>query len=147
MAVATAKVADRRKLHFSCIEDILDDVEQLNRGKIKALGNWSGGQILKHLTVVMNGSIDGAPMRLAWPLRLVGRLLKRRILTKGMSAGFQLKGKAAEALVPPATTWEEGLEMFRRAVHRLQTETKREPSPFLGPMTREEWDQLHCRHS
>lgn len=147
MAVNTAKVSDRRKLHFTRIEDILDDVEQLNRGKVKALGNWSGGQILKHLAVVMNGSIDGAPMHLAWPLRLLGRLLKRRILTKGMSPGFRLKGKAADALVPPATTWEEGLALFRRAVRRLQTETKREPSPFLGPMTREEWDQLHCRHS
>ena len=147
MAVATAKVSNRRKLHFNLIEDILDDVERLNQSKFKTLGNWSGGQILKHLSIVMNGSIDGAPMRLSWPLRLLGRMLKRRVLTKGMSPGFQLKGKAADALVPPATTWEEGLEMFRRAVHRLQTETKREPSPFLGPMTREEWDQLHCRHS
>jgi hypothetical protein len=95
----------------------------------------------------MNGSIDGMPMRFSWPLRLLGRLLKKRVLTKGMSPGFQLKGRAAEVLDPPATSWEDGLHLFREAVRRQQSETKREPSPFLGAMTREDWDRLHCRHA
>ncbi len=147
MAVDTTKVPNRRKLHFTTIEDILNDVEHLNQGQIKVLGNWSGGQILRHLSVVMNGSIDGVPLRFSWPLRLMGRMFKRRILTKGMTPGFQIKGKAVDTLVPPTTSWEEGLAMFRQAVNRLQTESKREPSPFFGPMTRAEWDQLHCRHA
>jgi hypothetical protein len=147
MPVDTTKVPSRRQLHFDTIEDILRDVERLSQGKVQALGNWSGGQILRHLTIVMNGSIDGLPMRLAWPLRLLGRLVKRRVLTKDMAPGFQLKRRSAEVLVPPATSWEEGLAMFRQASHRLQTETRRAPSPFFGTMTREEWDQLHCRHS
>jgi hypothetical protein len=147
MAIDTTKVQNRRQLHFDTIEDILRDVESLNQGKIKTLGNWSGGQILQHLAIVMNGSIDGAPTRFALPLRVIGRLMKKRVLTKGMSPGFQLKGQAATGLVPPATTWDEGLQLIRRAIQRLQTESKREPSPFLGPMTRAEWDQLHCRHA
>jgi hypothetical protein len=147
MPIDTSKVQNRRQLHFDTISDILADVERLNQGKVKPLGNWSGGQILTHLAVIMNGSIDGTEFRFAWPLRLLGRLLKRRILTKGMTPGFQLKGRAADVLVPPPTSWEEGLHTFRQAVHRLQTESKREPSPFLGALTREEWDQLHCRHS
>jgi hypothetical protein len=147
MAIDTRKVQNRRPLHFEKIEDILRDVEQLNHGPVKALGNWSGGQILRHLAIVMNGSIDGSGMRLNWFLRLMGWMMKGRILRKGMPPGFQLKGKTAEALVPPATSWEEGLEMFRQAIRRQQTESKREPSAFLGAMTREEWDQLHCRHS
>ena len=147
MAIDTTKVQNRRQLHFDKIEDIQTDVENLNRGKIKTLGNWSSGQILKHLSIVMNGSIDGAPTTFAWPLRVLGRMLKKRVLTKGMSPGFQLKRKAADALVPPATSWPEGLDMFRHAIHRQQTESKREPSPFLGPLTREEWNQLHCRHA
>jgi Protein of unknown function (DUF1569) len=102
---------------------------------------------LKHLATVMNGSIDGTPMRLPWYFRLLGRMMKGRVLRKGMPPGFQLRGQAAETLVPPPTSWEEGLQLFRQAVQRLRTETKREPSPFLGPMTREDWDQLHCRHA
>jgi hypothetical protein len=148
MAVDTCKVEGRRQLQFQTIADILADVERLNQGKVKPLGNWSGGQILKHLAIVMNGSIDGAPMRTPWYWRLMGRLMKSRILNKGMSPGFQLKGRAADALVPPDTiTWEEGLQLFRQAAQRQQNETKREPSPFLGPMTRDDWDRLHCRHA
>jgi hypothetical protein len=147
MTIQTTKVLNRRPLHFQTIDDIHRDVEHLNQGKVKALGNWSGGQVLRHLATVMNDSIDGFPMRFSWPLRLLGRVLKGRILAKGMTPGYQLKGSAAAELVPPATSWEEGLQLFRQAIHRLQTETKREPSPFFGAMTREEWDQLHCRHA
>jgi Protein of unknown function (DUF1569) len=147
MPIDTSKVQGRRELHFETIEDILADVERLNLGKVKTLGNWSGGQILKHLAIVMNDCIDGAAFRLAWPIRMLGRVMKKRILTKGMTPGFQLKRQAAGALVPPALSWEEGLNIFRTAVHRLQTESKRAPSPFLGEMTREEWNQLHCRHA
>jgi Protein of unknown function (DUF1569) len=148
MSVDTKKVENRRKLHFDTIEDIVEDVENLNQRKVRALGNWSGGQILKHLSIVMNGSIDGAGgASFSWPLRMLGRLMKGRILNKGMSPGYQLKGSAANALVPPAVSWEEGLRIFRDAVRRQQTESKREPSPFLGPMTREQWNQLHCRHA
>jgi hypothetical protein len=148
MAIDTGKVENRRRLHFDTIQDMADEVERLNRGKVKTLGNWSGGQILRHLTIVMDDSIDGAKARLAWPIQMVGRIFfKRRILTKGMTPGFQLKGQPATVLVPPATSWEEGLHMFRRAIQRQQTETKREPHPFLGPLSYEEWKQLHCRHA
>jgi hypothetical protein len=147
MTVNTSKVANRRALRFDTIGDIMADVERLNQGKMKTLGNWSGGQILKHLSIVMNGSIDGAPVGFAWPLRLLGRVMKKRVLTKGMTPGFQLKGAAASALVPGPLSWEEGLEIFRRACKRQETEEKREPSPFLGPLSRAEWNQLHCRHA
>jgi len=147
MTINTAKVPNRRELHFDTVQDILNDVERLDPATTKTLGNWSGGQILCHLTGVMNSSIDGTPLQFSWMLRMLGRMMKRHILTKGMKPGFQLKGQAAEVLVPPATSWEEGLQRFRRAAYRLQNESKREASPFLGAMTREEWDQLHCRHA
>jgi hypothetical protein len=134
-------------LHFDRIEDILAEVERLNQGKVQALGNWSCGQVLKHLAAVMNGSIDGGLGRFPWHFRMMGRLFKKRLLRMQMPPGFQLKGQAAAALVPPATTWEEGLHVFREAVRRQQTEPNRGPNPFLGSMTREQWEQLHCRHA
>ena len=147
MSIDTSKVPNRRQLQFQTIDDILREVERLNQGKIQTLGNWSGGQILRHLAVVMNGSIDGMPVRLPFYLRLLGRMLKGRVLRKGMTSGFRLKGPMADTILPPPTSWEEGLQTFRQAVHRQQTEAKREPSPFLGSMTREDWNQLHCRHA
>ena len=147
MAIDTTKVANRRNLRFDTIEEILADVEGLNQGEFKTLGNWSAGQILRHLTIVMNGSIDGSPMRLGWHLRVIGRLAKKRFLAKGMKPGLQLTAVAAKALVPAPISWEEALAGFRRAVHRLQTEPDRKPHGFFGPMTRDEWNRLHCHHA
>jgi hypothetical protein len=147
MSVATNKVQDRRELHFNSVEEILADVERLAQGKIRPLGNWSAGQILKHLAVVMDGSIDGPGFRLPWYMRLLGRMLRNSVLNRPMSAGFQLPSYAAKVLVPPPINFEEGLAAFRHAVHRQQTETGRQPSVFLGPLTAEEWTRLHCRHA
>ena len=147
MAVKTGRVQDRRELHFEKIEDILSDVEKLNQGKFKTLGNWSGGQILKHLTIVMNDSIDGPRVKFGLPLRLLGRMLKNRTLRTPMRPGLQLPRRAAEKLVPPPVAWEEAIGPFRQVIHRLLTEPKREPHAFFGPLTYDEWTQLHCRHS
>ncbi len=148
MAIDTTRVANRRQLRFETVEDILADVEHLNGSKFKALGNWSGGQILKHLATVMNSSIDGMPpMRLAWYMRLMARLMKGWLLSGKMPPGFKLKDEAATSFIPQETNWDEGLRLIRGAVRRQQTESKREPSPFLGPMTREDWNRLHCRHA
>jgi hypothetical protein len=147
--VDTAKVTGRRELHFHNLDDIRADVEQLAQAhEIRALGNWSPGQVFKHLATIMNKCIDGFDRRLPWPVRFVLRLLfKRKFLTQPMKAGFQLPAKTATEIVPPATSLEEGLLCIRQALDRLQMESKRAPSAFLGPLTRDEWDQLHCRHA
>jgi len=147
-AIETAKVNDRRQLHFSTLEDILAEVDRLAQAKeLRALGNWSAGQVLQHLAVVMNVSIDGFPHHLPGIVRFFVRLVfKKRFLTMPMSAGFALP-KKLEAFLPPPTTWEEGLANFRAALRRLQSESKRAPHGALGPMTADEWTQLHCRHS
>jgi hypothetical protein len=147
MAVNTTKVTDRRTVHYDSLQDLQRDAEQLAAGPVRMLGNKSYGQILRHLSIVMNGSIDGFPNRAPWFIRLIVRLMKKRILSKTMSAGFKLPADAEAALWPPGPEVAEGLEELHKAIRRLQTETKREPSPFLGPLTREEWDQLHLRHA
>jgi Protein of unknown function (DUF1569) len=147
MPVDTAKVEGRRTLHFNSLDDILADVERLNQGKVRAIGNWSPGQVLKHLTVPMIWCLDGAQLKGSWIIRIVGWLIKNRILRKPMSAGFKLSNDFAEHLVPPETSWEDGLQAIRTAIARMKAESQRHPSPFLGEMTREQWDQLHCRHS
>jgi hypothetical protein len=147
--INTAKVANRRQLHFNSVDEILADVEQLAKGKIRTLGNWTPAQILTHLATHMDKSIDGFKGRPPWFIRLVGRwYFKNRFLNKGMPPGFQLPANAAkEFIADPGVRFEESLAGFRRAVERQKTETKRVPSPFLGPMTLEDWNRLHCRHA
>jgi uncharacterized protein DUF1569 len=147
--IDTGKVTGRRVLHFDTIDDINADVDRLAKGReIRTLGNMSAGQIFKHLSTTMEKSIDGYSSQLPAPLRVVLRLLfKNSFLNKPMSAGFKLPKGAQVELVPGATGLDEGLEGIRRAIKRLQTESHRAPSPVLGPLTRDEWNLMHCRHS
>src|SRR4051812_3257589 len=115
-AVDTTKVADRRQLHFTCLDDIRAEVERLaNSKELRTLGNWSAGQILQHLALAMNNSIDGFSSKVPGILRFLLRLFfKRRFLTRPMAAGFRLPAKS-EDLLPPSISLEEGLQNFRKA--------------------------------
>lgn len=148
-AIDTAKIENRRQLHFNNLDEMLADAEQLAKGRIRTLGNWTPGQIFMHLAMTMDKSIDGFDHSAPWYVRLLAPLIfKRLILKKGMSAGFQLKGKAAEEMIPPgATTLDDGLFALRQAYTRQNSVHRRVPSPFLGTLTYDEWIQLHCRHA
>lgn len=146
MPVDTAKVQGRRVLKFNSLDDILADVERLNQSKLRALGNWSPGQILKHVSINMIWCLDGAPVTAPWFIRLFGWFVKNRFLTQPMSAGFTLPKATADHLVPGETSWENGVQAIRTAIGRMKAESQRHRSPFLGELTREQWDQLHCRH-
>jgi hypothetical protein len=148
MPIDTTKIAGRRSLHFSSMADINADLDSLSTKKVRALGNWTPGQIYQHLATSMNIAIDGATFTTSWPFRIIGRFfMKKRLQYKPMSPGFKLPANAAKELVPPPTDEKVGLEALRKAIKRMQTETKRAASPFLGELTREECDRIHCRHA
>jgi hypothetical protein len=151
-AVDTAKVQGRRTLHFERLEDIRADVDRLAQAQeVKHLGNWSAGQVLKHVAMIMTCSLDGFRARPPWYFRLMflfmRPFMKSKFLRDPMPAGFKMPSFAAAEMNPPASTWNEGLAAIREALHRLQTEPQRAPSPFMGNLTSDQWTQLHCRHS
>jgi hypothetical protein len=147
--INTAKVTGRRPLHFDSLDDILSEVERLARAKdLRTLGNCSAGQIFQHLATAMNHSIDGFPRRMPAVLRFFIRLFfKGRFLTKPMSAGFKLPAEAQTDLWATAVDLDTGLKSIREAIARLRATPPRQPHPALGPLTPEEWLQLHGRHS
>jgi hypothetical protein len=146
MPVNTKQVAGRRKLRFNTLDDVLADLANLEGKRLEVLGNWSVGQILVHLSVPMNGAIDGIELHVPWYWRWLARLFKRRLLSGTMPPGFKLSKEAESVLLPGEVSAEEGFATIRKALARLQRETHREPSPFLGPLTIEEYDALTCRH-
>lgn len=148
MSVDTTKIEGRRTLHFATLDDILADVERLNQGKIRALGNWSPGQVLRHLMVPMRWCLDGTALKAPWYVRFLSVFFKKGFLRNPMPAGFKLSADFAAELEPSGPAeWEAELNAFRAMIGRLKAEPQRYPSPFLGAMTREQWDQLHCRHA
>jgi hypothetical protein len=96
----------------------------------------------------MSKSIDGYETKLTSPVRAIFRaLFKRKFLGGPMSAGFKLPARAQALLIPGPTDLAKGVADIRRAINRLKTESDRAISPVLGPLTSDEWNQLHCRHS
>ena len=146
--VNTSKVQGRRELHFANLDEMLADAERLAAApRVKQLGNWTLGQALGHLAATMDTAVDGAKIQPPWFMRLMGRLMKKRVLKK-MPPGYQLPGDAARYVVPSSTlSTEDGIKKLRTAVSRLKATPDRQPSPFLGRLTLEESDRLQCSHA
>jgi hypothetical protein len=148
MAVNTRKVTGRREVHYDSYHDLLSDAERLAGGEVRALGNWSSGQIFSHLARTMNMAIDGNLYKASWTVRMLVRLFLRRRTIKGpMPVGMQVPRALAEFVVPGPTSTDEGLAALRQAIQRLHDETERAPHPILGEMSLAEWDSFHLRHA
>jgi len=144
MTVNTKKVEGRRSVHYESLNDLLSEAEQISRGEFQIMGNWSLGQILKHLAMSLDGSIDGIDFKLPAPVRfLMNLFMKRKFLTNSIPAGF----KSTQKFIPDETSTEEGLEALRAAIERQERETSRVDHPGFGKLTNKEWDNFNLRHA
>ena len=91
--VSTRAVTDRRSLRFDAIDGILADVEALNGTRLRTTGNWTAGQIVLHVSLLIGASLDGFGYRLPLPIRVLARLGKERTLRGGMKPGFPVPKK------------------------------------------------------
>jgi hypothetical protein len=138
----------RRALHFASLEEVVADAEMLVASpEVKMLGNWPLAQLLMHLATAVNSSIDGISAKAPWYVRMVGPLIKGRILTRGMSPGFKLPEKVEPDFFPAAESPQEALERLRAAVARTRRERMTARHPVLGKLTHDEWTRLHLRHA
>ncbi len=149
MTIDTKKVEGRRELHFETLDEILADAEMLVAAEdVQTLGNWTLGQILYHLAVGQNMSLDGDDYRPPWLIRVVAPYMKKGILNGKMSPGFQLPRVLHKKLIAqPTLTPAEGLEALRKSTERVKSETPQPRNPVFGKMTPAEWVQLHLRHA
>ena len=120
MPVDTAKVEGRRSVEYHSLDDVVADADRLTSGPLKTLGNWSAGQIFRHLATAVNGSIDGFKSGFPWFIRVPAKLFKKKLLNGAMPPGLRVPPKFAQEVMPPPTTTEEGLAELRAAVAQLQ---------------------------
>ena len=144
MSTATAPC---RKVRYESFEQIVSDAERAVREKSETTGKWSLGQILEHLAIANNKTIDGFGFQAPLPIRMVGPFFKKRLLERGLTPGFQLSKKASAALVPGETDAQAALDHLRQSFHRLLSESKRSPHPFLGHLSVDESNRLCLRHA
>jgi hypothetical protein len=147
MPVNTAKVEGRRKLNYTSLQDVLADADRLGSGNVQTLGNWTAGQIYRHLATAFNGSIDGFGFAFPWYFRLMGGLFKKKLVSGAMPPGMKLPSDFARKVMPEPTSTAEGLAELRAAVSRLERDPHRAKHPVFGDISNEEWNQIHLNHA
>lgn len=144
MTVVTKKVEGRRTVHYDSLNDLLADAERMSNSNVHTIGNWSLGQILKHLAMSLDSSIDGTGFRLPAPMRLVMRvLMKHKFLNVALPPGFKTTAK----FTPGETTTEAGLSALQTAIERQRHESSRIDHPAFGKLTNQEWENFNLRHA
>jgi hypothetical protein len=144
VAINTKKVAGRLKLHFDNLDEMLAYTERLVAGGTTQLGNWSLGQVLQHLALIQNASIDGYPKLFPRPVRFLLRVFFKGWLLR---KGFPPSGPNVKTLTPEPIEATVAVANLRVATERVKTETKRSDNPGFGKMSLEEWNQLYLRHA
>ena len=149
MVEPTKEGAERRKLSFSCFNCVLSDIAALgdDESKLRTTGQWSAGRIVQHIADSITNSIDGWPIKGPLVMRLIGPLLKRKIISSPMKPGFKIP-KSMEALLPPdSTAYSTAVANLKAAIARATAEGMDEPHPVFGSMNNGQWLKLHCRHA
>jgi hypothetical protein len=149
--IDTAKVANRRILHFDTLDRLTAEVDRLveaeKAGRLKQLGNWTLGQTLGHLACWMEYAYTPAPLKPPFFIRWILRLRRNSFLYKPMRPGVRIPGVAGGTLGTDPMPLDEALPRFRRVVERLKTEAPTAPSPAVGPCTHDEGIALNLRHA
>jgi hypothetical protein len=138
-------------VRYATLAAFREDAAKLAAGRYETVGDWTFGQIMKHMADNLNASIDGFPFRLPWYMRLARPVLvgffKQSLLTQPLKAGFNIP-KSARALVPPETiTTQEALRQLLAAIDRFERETPEAPHPLLGSLEPNDWVAFHLRHA
>ena len=111
------------------------------------MGNWTLGQTLGHLASWADYSYDGVPLKVPFFVKLIMRPMKRRFLRGPMPAGRNIPKVPGGTLATEPLSTEEGLARIRRSFSRLRDEPPTRPHLLFGPLTHEQWIQLHLRHA
>jgi hypothetical protein len=142
-----------RQLRFETIDDAVAEAERLviaeREGRLDRAGNWPLGQTLGHLATWASFAFDGYPasVHAPLPIRMILRMMRGRILNKGMMTGVKVGRAPGGTLGLDAMDAEEGLRRFRAALERLRTTAPSIPNPAFGRLSHEQWIQLNLRHA
>jgi hypothetical protein len=149
--IDTAKVHDRRRLHFESFDDLVAEVDRLvaadAAGTLRCAGNWTAGQTFGHLATWINFYFEGFPFSVPWFVKLFLRAKKQAYLRDGMPPGVRIPRTENGTYGTEPLTTAEGAGRLRAAVARLRFEPARFDSPAWGPMSLEERIILNLRHA
>lgn len=144
---------DRRKLHFDNLEALsaeLDRIEQAEQsGELRAVGNWTPGQILGHLAAWIHYGWEGFPMKPPpWFVRWYLRWQLPKMLAGSMPSGVRIPGIEGGTTGIEPVDFAEGMRELRRGIERLKgDDPPKYDSPAFGHLSLEDRIRLNLRHA
>ncbi len=151
--VDTKHCSDRRSLRFENLSDVRRDLDALERAcatdTLRYSGNWTPGEIYTHLAAFINYAYDGYPPEFPKPpaiIKLMLKLQKKKYLRKGLPAGVKIPGVPGGTVGAEKVSANDGMARLRAALDRLERQPPAAPNIIFGPLTHEEWRNLHQRH-
>ena len=141
-------MSELRTLQFADLEAAVNDAQQLLSSGYIRQGNWSLGQICRHLVLVQDPSIDGYPIWMSFFAPL--RPLMRWLLLPKLLGGDAPRGiRTAPMFVPPGDLDDATeVEAFAASVNRLIQHSGRfAPHPGFGRLSRDRILEIHTAHA
>jgi hypothetical protein len=142
----------RRKLEFRDFDEVLAEVDRLEKGGYSRAGNWDLPQACEHLSRFMAESLDGFKPGIPWLVRvlvvpLVRWWFRKKILVEGVmpTADTLPRWKPEPMAEPSAGT--AAVARFRDVIGRVRSADRFHASPLLGELTVEQWRRAHLVHA
>ena len=127
-------------------EELISRIEKLTPESQPLWGKMRIDQMLKHCAAPMDVAFGTLPLKIAFPMRILGRLLKNRVLNNEFKQGSPT---APQFLFPNSYEFEiakqeliEKTKKFQNGIQLLQLEVH----PFWGKLTTAEWNNLQWKH-
>jgi len=142
-----------RTLHFEALDDLLAEAKRIAaRPDAPTRGNWSPAQNIWHVARYIQASVEGYPFTSPLWMRLLGPLLKRRMISKPMATGFNAPANVKRHMEPTGNaagevTMDTAIALMQAQVDAAKAKGFIPANPVFGKMTKDQWVALHCRHA
>lgn len=153
MPVDTKKVK-RRPLRFNTLDEMLAEANRIGAadaaGTLKRLGNWTAGQNFSHVAAFIDYGYDGFPAAFTnppWFVKLMFKLMRGRILSKGMPQGVSIPHISGGTTGADDVSTQEGLKRLTSAAAKLKAAPPPIHSEAIGPLSHEDSIRLALRHA
>lgn len=138
----------RRQITFKDLDAAVCECKRLSDLGYRKMGNWSLGQICRHLRLNLEASLDGYPkwMSLFAPLRpIMRKFLLPRLLRGDSPTGI----RTASIYVPPDNLDDQSeLSAYIESAQRFQTYTGNfYAHPGFGLLDRQLLEHFHAAHA
>ena len=149
----SSATADRRKLALATLDALeaeLDRIQSAEQaGELRAVGNWTPGQILGHVAAWIHYGWEGYPMKAPpLPVRWFLRWRLPKMLKSSMPAGVRIPGVEGGTTGIEPVEFSDAAANLRRGIDRLRSgEEASHHSPAFGKMSMDDRIELNLRHA